>query len=113
MANPTPKTIPSRRATAGTAFTWTAATGSQQSIPWMPGGILLAWNTDGSNAYTVTVVNNPKNSRDTNTITAESLAAGIFHVFPRFAAQDNDVLLVTGSNAAMKFAVLDTRAQPA
>lgn len=112
MALPTAKTIPSRLATAGIAFAWTAAPTTPTAMDWMPGDILLAWNTDGSNAYTVTVTSNPKATRDTTVITAESLAAGIFHVFPRFGAQDNDTLEVSASNAAVKFARLSTRAQP-
>lgn len=112
MANPTPKTIPSRKATAGIAFAFTAATGAQQSLAWMPGGILLVLNDHATDAKTYSVTSNPKNSRDSVTISAESLSAGIYHVAPRFPAQDNDVLLVTGETTDIKFAVLDTRAQP-
>jgi hypothetical protein len=105
MANPTAVAIPSRLATAGAAFTFVAATASQQSLTWKGGYILIAFNT-GAGARTLTVVNNPKNSRSTNTITAESVAAGAYHVMPRFPAQDNDVLLVTGSHAEMTLAVI-------
>lgn len=112
MALPTKTVIPSRYATAGIAFTWTAAPTSPTAMPWTPGDMLEAWNTDGSNAYTVTIVSNPKNSRSAVTITAESLAAGIFHQFPRFGAQDNDTLTVSASNAAVKFRRTGTKADP-
>lgn len=112
MANPTPKTIPSRKATAGIAFAFTAATGTEQSIAWMPGGILLVLNDHATDAKTYSATSNPKNSRDSDSIVAESLAAGVYHVSKRFPAQDNDVLLVTGESSDIKFAVLDTRAQP-
>ncbi len=113
MANPTPITIPSRFATAGIAFAFTAATGSAQTIPWMPGGILLVLNSHATDAKTFTVVSNPKQSRSSVTITAESLAAGIYHVCPRFPSQDDDTLTITGETTDIKFAVLDTKAQPA
>jgi hypothetical protein len=113
MANPTPKTIPSRYATAGIAFAGTAATGSVQSIPWMPGGILIALNASVDTARTVTVTSKPKASRSNVVITAESIAFGAYHVFPRFPAQDDDTLDITGSTSDIKFFVLDTKAQPA
>lgn len=113
MALPTAVTIPSRLATAGVAYTWTAAPTTPTAMDWMPGDIFEAWNTDGTTPYTVTIVSNPKNSRSAVTITAESLAAGIFHVFPRFPPQDDDTLLVNASNAAIKFRRLSTKAQPA
>ena len=113
MANPTPKTIPSRLATAGIAFAFTAATGSAQLIPWQRGGILIARNVSVDTARTVTIVSNATRSRDPLTITAESIAFGAFHVFPRFSEQDDGTLSITGSTSDIEFAVLDTHAQPA
>lgn len=113
MPAPTAKTIPTRKATAGVAFTWAAAPTTPTAIDWMPGDVLLAWNTHETDAHTVTIVSNPKASRASTTITAESLAAGVFHVFPRFGPQDDDTLTVSASDAAMKFARLSTKAQPA
>lgn len=105
MANPVAVAIPSRTATASAAFLFVAATAAEQSIPWTRGCILIALNT-GVGARTVTIVNNPKNSRATNTISAESIAAGAYRVYPRLPAQDNDVLLVTGSHAEVLFAII-------
>lgn len=105
MANPTAVLIPSRTATASSAFVPVAATTTAQSIPWKKGYILIAQNS-GASSRTVTIVNNPKSSRSSNTITAESIAAGAFRVYPRFPAQDSDVLIVTGSHAEVLFSVI-------
>jgi hypothetical protein len=106
MANPTAVAIPSRVATASAAFVPVASTASQQSLTWARGYILIAINPAGGSTRTVTIVNNPANSRSTNTITAESIAAGAYRVYPRFPAQDNDVLLVTTSHADVLLAVI-------
>src|SRR3954469_23863063 len=105
MANPVPVTIPSRLATAGVAFIPVAATTTAQNIPWTQGSILIAYNS-GAGSHTVTIVNNPHNSRNTNTITAESIAAGAYRVYPRLPRQDGDVLVVTGNHAEVLFAVI-------
>lgn len=105
MANPTAVAIPSRVATASAAFLFVASTASQQSLTWKHGYILIAFNGGGS-TRTVTIVNNPKNSRSSNTISAENIAAGAYRVYPRLPAQDNDVLLVTSSHADVTFAVI-------
>lgn len=115
MANPTPVTIPSRVATgagAAVAFAFTAATGSAQTIPWMPGDILLVQNASADTARTFTVVSNPKNSRASETIGPITVAFGTFRVAKRFSPQDADTLQITGSTSDIKFAVLSTRAQP-
>src|SRR5690348_6275255 len=112
MANPTPVTIKSRKATTGATFGFTAATGSAQNIPWMNGGELIAHNTHETDAKTITVVNNPKNSRDSNTIGPVSLAAGQYWIAPRLGPQDNNVLVTTGESTDIELAVLDTHPQP-
>jgi hypothetical protein len=105
VANPTAVTIPSRTATASAVVTFVAAETTEQSLTWGHGYILWAFNSGGS-TRTVTVVNNPRNSRSSNTIAAESIAAGAYRMFPRFPAQDNNVLKVTGSHAEVLFAVI-------
>jgi hypothetical protein len=105
VANPTAVTIPSRTATASSAFTFVAAETTEQSLTWGHGYILLAFNS-GASTRTVTIVNNPRNSRSSNTITAESIAAGAYRVYPRLPAQDNNVLKVTGNHAEVLFAVI-------
>lgn len=105
MANPTAVAIPSRMATAGVPFVFVAATTTQQSLVWKRGYILIALNS-GASSRTVTIVNNPKTSRSTNTITAETITAGQYRVYPRLPAQDNDVLLVTATHAEVLFAVI-------
>ena len=110
MANPVQVPIPSRVATASAAVVGVAATTTQQSIPWRRGDILIAYNGGGS-TYTVTIVNNPSNSLSSNTITAENITTLQYRVYPRFPAQDNDVLLVTASNASVLFFVIGPTAQ--
>lgn len=105
MANPVAVAIPNRVATASAAFLFVAATTTEQSLAWGHGYILIAFNS-GASSRTVTVVNNPANSRSSNTITAESIAAGAYRVYPRLPEQDNDVLLVTGNHAEVLFAVI-------
>lgn len=110
MANPVKVVIPSRTATASSAFLFVASTASQQSIPWERGDILIAFNS-GASSRTVTVVNNPANSRSSTTpISTESIAAGAYRVYPRLPAQDNDVLLVTSNHIEVLFAVIGTQA---
>jgi hypothetical protein len=105
MANPVAVSIPARTGTASAAFLFVAATTTAQSLAWHAGYILIAFNS-GAGSHTVTVVNNPRSSRSSNTITAESIAAGAYRVFPRFPPQDSDVLVVTGNHAEVLFAVI-------
>lgn len=111
MAIPTAVTIPSRFAEAGTAFTFAVAPMSPTAIDWMPGDILLAFNSDSA-AQTVTLLSSPKNRRTRTQITDESIAAGEYRVFPRFPPQDEDTILIQASAATVKFARLSTKAQP-
>lgn len=113
MALPTKVTIPNRYSTTPLDFTWTAAPTTETAMVWTPGDIFLAWNTSADTAYTVTVTSNPKYKRGTDVITAFSMAFGDFTVFPRFPGQDDETLLVHASNAAVKFARIGTRSDPA
>lgn len=110
MANPVQVPIPSRTATAGAAFVGVASTATQQSIPWRRGDILIAYNS-GVSTRTVTIVNNPANTRGTNTIGPENITTLQYKVYPRLPAQDNDVLLVTSSHADVIFFVIGPTAQ--
>jgi hypothetical protein len=113
MATPTQVPVPSRTATASVPFTFVAATTTEQSIPWRRGDILIAFNS-GASTRTVTIVNNPANSRSTGPgVTAENIAAGAYRVYQRFPAQDNDVLKVTANHAEVLFAVIGPTAHPA
>lgn len=113
MAAPTAKTIPTRNAVLPVAFTWAAGPTVADDFDWMTGDILLAWNTSVDTGYTITVVSKPKSSLTDLTITAFAIAFGVFLVFPRFGPQDEEVLSVVATNAAVKFARLSTKAQPA
>lgn len=115
MAQPTKVVIPSRYSTTPLDFTWTAGvTGAGQATTWTAGDILMVWNTDGANAYTVEMVSHPKYKRGTDTIAAYTLAAGDFAVLPRFPVQDDDgPITVIVSNVAVKVARLGTKADPA
>jgi len=112
MAVPTAVTIPSRNATAGVAFTFAAAPTTPTAITWLPGDILIAYNSSSDTAYTITITSKPKSKRTNTVITAESIAFGAYRAFPRFPPQDDDTLEISASNAAVKFARLSTAAQP-
>lgn len=113
MAVPTAKTIPSRLSSTPIEFEFAAAPTSATAISWMPGDILIAFNSSADTGYTITVTSNPKNSRSSSAITAFSVPFGDYFVLPRFPPQDNDQLMVHASNAAIKFARISTKAQPA
>ena len=113
MAIPTAITIPHRYAEASVEFAFAAAPTTPTAIDWMPGDILIAYNSSPDTGYTVTITSNPKSRRASMTITTESIAFGDYRVFPRFPPQDDDELTISASNAAVLFARLSTKAQPA
>lgn len=114
MAQPTKKVIPNRYSVTPEKFAWTAGvTSAGQATTWTRGDILLAWNTDESNPYTVQMVSNPKYKRGSDTVAAFTLAAGEFCVLPRFPVQDDDgPITVIVSNVAVKLARIGTVADP-
>lgn len=112
MAIPTAVTIPSRWAEASVAIAFAAAPTSPTTIDWMPGDILIAYNSSPDTAYTVTITSNPKSRRSTTVMTAESIAFGVYRIYPRFPPQDDDTLTIEASNAAVLFARMSTKAQP-
>lgn len=112
MAQPTAVTIPSRYSTTPAAFAFTAGTTSATLVTWMPGDILIAFNSHASAAKTITVVSNPKNKRNNYTITAYSIPAQEYRVFPRFPPQDDDTLSVTCESVDINLARLSTAPQP-
>jgi hypothetical protein len=111
MAQPTAVTIPSRYSTTPATFTFTAGTTSETLMAWMPGDILIATNENVA-AKTITIKSNPKNRRAEYDVTAYSIAAGAFVVFPRFPPQDDGVLSVTCESTDVKLARLSTAPQP-
>lgn len=113
MAIPVAKTIPSRLSTTPLEFQFAAAPTSPTAIDWMPGDILIAYNSSPDTGYTITITSNPKRSQDASTISAFSVPFGDYFVCPRFPPQDDDELTIQASNAAVLFARLSTRAQPA
>lgn len=113
MAIPVAKTIPSRFATVPIEFQFAAAPTSATAIDWMPGDILIAYNSSADTGYTITITSKPKNRREDVVITAFSVPFGDYFVCPRFPPQDDDTLLIHASNAAVLFARLSTKAQPA
>lgn len=81
-------------------------------MDWMPGDILIALNTHNDTAKTITIVSKPKNRRANYTISAHSIAAGAYKVFPRFPPQDDDTLSVTCESTDIVLARLSTAPQP-
>jgi len=112
MAQPTAVTIPSRYSVTPATFAFTAGTVAATLMDWMPGDILIALNTNVA-AKTITIVSNPKNKRSVYNITAYSIAAGAYKVFPRFPPQDDDTLSVTCESVDILLARLSTAPQPA
>lgn len=113
MAIPTAITIPSRFATVPVEFQFAAAPTVATAIDWMPGDILIAHNSSADTAYTITITSKPKSRRANTVITAFSIPFGDYFVCPRFPPQDDDTLLIQASNAAILFARVSTKAQPA
>ena len=72
--------------------------------------IVLAQNSDVSNPYTVTITSQADEYGRTGHITTYSLAAaefGVFGPFPKSGwANGASQVLISGSNAAIKFAVI-------
>jgi len=99
-------------ATAPVEFQFAAAPTSPTAIDWMAGDILIAYNSSTDTGYTITIVSNPINTRDTTTISTFSVPFGDFFICPRFQPQDDGTLTISASNAAVLFAQLSTRAQP-
>jgi len=112
MPAPTAVTIPSRNAEASVAITLAAAPTTATAFTWLPGDILIAFNS-GASPYTVTITSNPKSRRSSTVITAEAIAAGAYRIYPRFPPQDDDTLLVHASNAEVFFGRISTMTQPA
>lgn len=112
MAVPTAVTIPSRWAEASVAITFAAAPTTPTAIDWMPGDILVAFNS-GAGAHSVTITSNPKSRRSATTITTEAIAAGAYRIYPRFPPQDDDTLTINADDAEVLFARMSTKAQPA
>lgn len=113
MAVPTAKTIPHRYSTTPLEFQFAAAPTSPTAITWMPGDILIAYNSSADTGYTITIVSNPKAKRASYEITTFSVPFGDYFVCPRFGPQDDDQLTISASNAAVLFARLSTAPQPA
>lgn len=112
MAQPTAVTIPSRYSTIPATFTFTAGTTSETLMDWLPGDILIARNSHADTAKTITIVSKPKNKRQNYTITAYSIAAQSYKIFPRFPPQDDDTLSVTCESVDILLARLSTAPQP-
>lgn len=109
--NLTKTTAPSHWSQTGTALTMAAAdTGNNNHILAAGDCILVAHNTHGSNAYTVTItsVADPMTGR-TGNVSAQSLAAGeirIFRLTNNGWANSSGQIVVSANNAAIKFGVI-------
>ena len=100
-------------AAGGADFTWTAAdVANGNSFACTGKELLLVRNTDGANAYTVTITSVPDEKNRSEDISAYSLAAGDFAVFGVGLTtavgwrQSTNVINISGENAAVEFAVL-------
>lgn len=103
--------VPSKYATDGVAITWTAWDASNGNRFLCTGReILLARNTNGSAAKTVTVTSQADAQGRTGDISADSIAANAMHVYQRFPlagwADSNGYVNVDGESTDIEFAVL-------
>jgi hypothetical protein len=116
MTLPTAVTIPSRvfgeSVAASVAVGFTAAPTTPTAMTWLPGDILIAYNSSPDTAYTVTIVSHPKDGSASATLAAEAIAFGTYRVYPRFPPQKGGTLTVSASNAAVLFARISTAPQP-
>lgn len=97
--------------TAGTTITFTAAdTSNQNSTPFTGREIIIATNTHATDPFTVTITSVADSHNRTGSITAESLAAGVFKLYGPFRAdgwqQSDGTLYFQGSDASIKFKVI-------
>lgn len=116
MAALTPVTIkgPFEAVTANSAdFTWTAgATGGGDTIACTGRQIILAYNSDGVNPYTLTITSVDDEQNRSGSITTYSLAAGEYAAFgcgltnQQGWKQTNGNINVVVSNVAVKWAIL-------
>jgi hypothetical protein len=115
MAALTPVTIigPFTAVTAGAAdFTFAAGSTGTDTFACTGRQILLAYNSDGANPYTVTISSVNDEQNRAGDITTYSLAAGDYAVFGigltnlQGWKQTNGTIIVDVENAAVKWAVL-------
>jgi hypothetical protein len=106
----TPTAVPEATATDGVTVTMTAAdTVNQNEFVWTGREIVIAHNTSADTAYTVTITSQPDALGRVGHITADSLAFGAIHVYPKFPSEGWVVggkVQLEANNAAVKFGVL-------
>jgi hypothetical protein len=107
----TKSTAPGGIATAGVTVTMTAANATNKEQFVSTGKeLVLAWNTDAVNPYTVTINSQACEHGRTGDITAVSLAAGVWRVFGPFPVHgwraSTGYVTLEASNAAIKFGVI-------
>jgi hypothetical protein len=96
----------------GADFTFTAGATTTDTFACTGRQILLAYNSDGANPYTVTITSTADDKGRSEDITAYSLAAGEYAVFGVGLTnsagwkQTNGTIIVDVENAAVKWAVL-------
>jgi hypothetical protein len=103
--------VPSSYAIDGTAVTWTAWDSGQGNRFLCTGReILLARNTNGASAETVTVTSQADDKGRTGDIDADSIPANGMHVYQKFPlagwADSSNYVNVDGSTTDVEFAVL-------
>ncbi len=106
----TPYVAPGQYPAAGLVVVYTAAdVANGNYFPSTGRELLIAFNS-GVSAYTVTVTSTPDTFGRTATITAESLAAGAYHIYGPLAktgwADSSGHINIAASNALVLFAVI-------
>jgi len=103
-------------AALGADFVFTAADASNGNSFVSTGRELLLVQNSGGSAYTVTVSSVADTIQRTGDITTYSVGAGLFSMFGPFLQpgwkQSDGTVLVTASNAAIKFAVVRLPSAP-
>lgn len=97
----------------GADFTWTAGSVVSDTIAATGREIILAYNSDGANPYTLTITSVVDDKNRTGDITTYSLSAGEYAAFGcaltnalGWKSTSTGLITVSVSNAAVKWAVL-------
>ena len=105
-----PVNAPGPYPTAGVAFTWLAAAPASDEEVVLTGSELLLARNVGAGAHTITVSSTPDTFGRSQNITADSIAAGAFHVYGAFARlgwiQSDGNLYFEADNAEVEFAII-------
>jgi hypothetical protein len=109
----TKTTAPGSYPTAGVTVTFQAAAPASDEHFVLEGNdLLIARNTHVSDPFTVTITSQPNSRNRSRSITAESLATGVYKIYGPFTEREGwsaaGYLQLEASDASIEFAVIKT-----